>query len=657
NSLSPSHFTLLTTPLASRSSSPAPSPITTMAAVSMPARGDRNAPQFDAQKPRELQRYFTDLEFHFGRAAVTDDTEKKRHATRFLSVDDQDLWESLAEFQPNKSYAEFKAAVLKLYPGTDANRRFSLGDLDALVGEYARLGILSKGDYCEFYRQFLFITQYLIGKNRLSAAEQSRSFRRAIAPQSLWERVHQRLQIKKPDVHPQDPYDLTDLNEAVEFVLADTSIAPVSTAAAHSSPSSHQTEIKTEPGIAALLESVSGLIKVLTTQQQQQHSHSALPAAQNSQTPRPPGCSYCSELGHFIANCGHVTTDIQAGKCKRDADNCVVLPSGAFVPRRILGVNLRARIEEYHRQNPGQLAAAQLMLGVATQHVPLVQSGTAAATTFQLTEDERVKSLERELFALCTRAQARRAVAAGEPAEQPERLLPPPTPVSKAPAAPLSNPVAPPPHNHAVPATPEHPFANSRDAAYAPPRDRNIGTRPDPPAAAKKSDPAYRTTAPIFDDKIASKVFDRSMDVPVTITQRELLSLSPEVRAQVREATTSRRVTPSPKAANSTPPIQQFNSGSVLPSNESVPELPPDAVVVPDPFETYFNAGQVPEDLVVSMESSAIRSILPVVDNQQQVESIVDGGSQIIAMSEAICHELGLPYDPRIVLKMQSANG
>ncbi|KAJ7148917.1 hypothetical protein C8R46DRAFT_826294, partial [Mycena filopes] len=87
-----------------------------MAAVApqMPARGDRNAPQFDSTKPRELHRYFTDLEFHFTRANVTDSTEKKRHATRFLSVDDQDVWESLAQFgDPAKSYDEFKAAVLK----------------------------------------------------------------------------------------------------------------------------------------------------------------------------------------------------------------------------------------------------------------------------------------------------------------------------------------------------------------------------------------------------------------------------------------------------------------------------------------------------------------------------------------------------------------
>jgi hypothetical protein len=46
-----------------------------------------------------------------------------------------------------------------------------------------------------------------------------------------------------------------------------------------------------------------------------------------------------------------------------------------------------------------------------------------------------------------------------------------------------------------------------------------------------------------------------------------------------------------------------------------------------------------------------------VVDNREEVEGIIDPGSQIIAMSEAVCHDIGLVYDPSIKLNMQSANG
>jgi hypothetical protein len=46
-----------------------------------------------------------------------------------------------------------------------------------------------------------------------------------------------------------------------------------------------------------------------------------------------------------------------------------------------------------------------------------------------------------------------------------------------------------------------------------------------------------------------------------------------------------------------------------------------------------------------------------VVDNREEVEGIIDPGSQIIAMSEAVCHDIGLAYDPSIKLNMQLANG
>jgi predicted aspartyl protease len=46
-----------------------------------------------------------------------------------------------------------------------------------------------------------------------------------------------------------------------------------------------------------------------------------------------------------------------------------------------------------------------------------------------------------------------------------------------------------------------------------------------------------------------------------------------------------------------------------------------------------------------------------VIDNREEVDGIIDLGSQIIAMLEAVCHNIGLEYNPSIKLNMQSANG
>ena len=50
---------------------------------------------------------------------------------------------------------------------------------------------------------------------------------------------------------------------------------------------------------------------------------------------------------------------------------------------------------------------------------------------------------------------------------------------------------------------------------------------------------ALKTFTPVYDPQIALDVYMQSMNAQVTLTQCELLSLSPEVRNQVQEATSS----------------------------------------------------------------------------------------------------------------------
>ena len=84
---------------------------------------------------------------------------------------------------------------------------------------------------------------------------------------------------------------------------------------------------------------------------------------------------------------------------------------------------------------------------------------------------------------------------------------------------------------------------------YAPPTTNNV-TAKLKPALLKKPDVLLRTTAPVYDPKVASTIYAHTMDSQITITQRELLSLSPEVRNQVCEATSNQRI-----VRMETPPI------------------------------------------------------------------------------------------------------
>ena len=177
---------------------------------------------------------------------------------------------------------------------------------------------------------------------------------------------------------------------------------------------------------------------------------------------------------------------------------------------------------------------------------------------------------------------------------------------------------------------------------------------------------------PIYNEKITSEVYNHTMSTQVTLTQRELLSLAPEVRSQVHEATSARRAPA--KDPNQVRTLYQdaelpYTINDLDPPTTTVssfahvihqPETPlPGSLVVPDFYEQYLSSlspGQVPQLLIIAKESSALRSIIPLIDHQQLVECIINPGSQVIAMSDGICNELALIYDPEVVLNMQSAN-
>jgi hypothetical protein len=132
----------------------------------------------------------------------------------------------------------------------------------------------------------------------------------------------------------------------------------------------------------------------------------------------------------------------------------------------------------------------------------------------------------------------------------------------------------------------------------------------------------------------------------VTLLPEELFAISPEVHNQVCETITLKQL------LNETVSTHTFI--------EQVPDDEETYITVPDVYETYINSlapGEKPIPLNISQELHALQSIMMVVDNREEVEGIIDTGSQIIAMSEAVCHDIGLVYNPSIKLNMQSANG
>lgn len=670
----------------------------------MPARGERAAPTFDQNKPRELLRFFEDLEYLFARASLEDEAEKKKHALRYVTFEVEQIWKNFSEYtDPLKTYKDFKAAILLYYPDVAGDYAYSMNDMDRLIGERQRIGMSTTDDLSDYHIKFLSITNWLMDRKQLSLLEQERNYIRAFQPR-LMAAINNRLQMKDQDRHPNIPYEVKDVYEAARFILQGAAVAPQNFFAPTPPgvnppfvPDNAVGIAKREPvvkqeDLGSLLAAFSKSIIEAINLNQNQRSRTAYTNT-TAGSGRQTDCNFCGGP-HYIRECEKVEEFIKEGKCIRNADGKVVLPNGQFVPREIPGTVLSERIEEWHRRNPNQRCVVTLFHAQKTNVISAsIGTETATKPQFQLSTSDRIATIEAELFnlrarkvgpAARTRSQKGKvafsddveeidAPAVKEARQQarieevpdidaPKALPPKDKPVVSEPIAEAQQVVE-----------PEHPYQNAKDAIYAPPSMRNVGAPIKSIVAAKKNEPAYKTLPPVHDPAVATEVYKRSMDTPITITQRELLSLSPEVRSQVRDITTTRRIPNNSTVSQVALQLEEDSNAFMEEEleNTSVDALhlkrnckyPPNgAIVVSDPVERYYRSlppGQSPDPdrLIVAKDSSAVRSLLAIIDASEKTECILDPGCQIVAMSEQLCHSLCLAYDPSIKLNMISANG
>ena len=655
----------------------------------MPSRGERAAPTFDPERPRELYRFFDQLECLFTQKNVIGEALKKKYACRYVTYEVERTWVRFKEYKDLAcSFDDFKKAILAHYPDAEGDFVYSVKDLDDFILAQLASGINTSDELMKFHLHFVTISQWLIDKEIIGEIEQRREYMRAFA-NPLLTGVTMRLKMSFLKHHPSKPHKIEDVYEAALYTLQDggfltqpmvaaspqhvVTVQPVPTAVASSS----NMPVKAETFAIVMGEFSKTIADALHQNNRSQFAHS-------SSIPRQTNCNFCGG-DHFIRECKVVDEYITAGKVRRNFEGKVVLSTGAFVPRDIPGTYLSERVNEWHHRNPGQLAVATLIHTISAAHVR-THAQVPVVPAFQLSTADRITALEAELFTLRarkstftpvikTRAQRARELPLEATIEEVEDetaesiYMPAPETKDVPPRAPaiVQQPIIMKP----LPAVePEHPFKNAKDASYAPPVARNVGgILKVPPKATAATGPAYRTLPPIHEASIAADVYKRAMDAPITITQRELLSISPEVRGQVRESTTTRRI-----PATTAPTVQAnlqvtvddddiaYDVAPTFALGKAGEKVPPvGSTIVPDPIESYYNSlepGETPDDrLTVARESTAIRSIHALVDSSQKKECTVDPGCQVVAMSEATCHSLSLVYDPRIRLNMESANG
>ncbi|KAG5640120.1 hypothetical protein DXG03_001031, partial [Asterophora parasitica] len=233
-----------------------------------------------------------------------------------------------------------------------------------------------------------------------------------------------------------------------------------------------------------------------------------------------------------------------------------------------------------------------------------------------------------------------------QPTSQPAPL--PPQPASQlVPPCPCSPPI--------------HPFSNIPDNHYVPPSTHNLA------ATDRHADPAHRMEAPITDAAKSTKLFDCCLKSMLTVSVGKLCSVAPTIRGKLRKAVTPKRVMTAVLGSiikvpddHYTSRIEELNALPMAEDAHSNSTPPPGALITTNVIDTYYQnlqLGESPECIMVAKELHSLWSILMCIDAWEQVKCIMDSGCQIIAMSEEVCHDLHICYNPTVILHMQSANG
>ncbi|PBK90863.1 hypothetical protein ARMGADRAFT_933749, partial [Armillaria gallica] len=319
----------------------------------MPFRKEKSAPVIidEANPGRELFRYITDLEQLFTRHRVTTDDEKKKWFIYYPGIDIAEFWESLPEYSSGQTYTEFKTAVTKHYPDADPDQKYDRQDLDRIIGQYAgEVDLLA--ELAAYYRDFYPKAKHLVAKNRLSIHETGHLFSKGFTPHVL-DSIIRHLQIKLPNHHPADPYDVSEIHSAAQFILQGTNKHPYPSSIAVPIPSTAVNVEQTEPQVK--LEHINGLIKLSETLLQLHADRHLQQAAQAShkvfaQSHSVRSCQFCGKPGHRFRDCCQIEIMEKAGKCRWNHENKIVLPTGAYIPCDLPGSCLQDRINAWHRQ-------------------------------------------------------------------------------------------------------------------------------------------------------------------------------------------------------------------------------------------------------------------------------------------------------------------
>ena len=181
---------------------------------------------------------------------------------------------------------------------------------------------------------------------------------------------------------------------------------------------------------------------------------------------------------------------------------------------------------------------------------------------------------------------------------------------------------------------------------------------------------AYKSRAPVEAEVDIEKLVEQVLDIEVNVPLRSLAGASTAVRDEIKKQVTrvrkpvERPVSPGIGVERPRPKkvrLQELTEPVFTLTEDASEDLPKGYLVADDPVLQYLreNKGKEGEDLgiVVAAESEPLRAIYSVINGVGQEECLLDNGSQIVSMAKEVAMALGLTWNPKIRINMESASG
>ena len=642
----------------------------------MPLTLSRNAPVFSSDYI-EFGNFFDNVSELIDRAGLKD-PDKITWAVRYAGSE-AESWKQLPCMvsKDPKTFATFREQVTSLYPTLNEDHRYTNADLTRLVDFTRMNGEMTRDDLGIYLRKFQAISGFLIAKERLYPRDRNLQCLRGF-PGPMKKVMQRHLDVQKPQTRPSDGYEVRDIQKAADWFFD----LPEGDDDEESEPKVG-TNSRRSPEYEELFKLVANLTKVVsanTQAQQQPHPPPPAPQYQRQFQPQPQfqqqqqrpqlapgganlnappwnpprgqeqgsGCMFCGGLGHYVRDCPVAAQYIQHGKITRNNENKLVLPDGRYVPRNLPGNTMRERVD-YFLSPQGQRDIGRNQDYVAANFLETpnefvfefnLSPEHPEQSPDELTEQYLINEAQQESLRDANVYAAQRGKR-----EQFDGVHVPP----KTGFPPRRNPPVPPapqPNVHGQRALPQP--AKARDVpphlvgragapAVPPPRPQGpikpIAMPPKP--TAEESKRHYQSA--IENEVKASELVNRALDTQITISTRELLATSVDVRKQLKDLVTTKKVSSNLLEED---PVDSYLTSFGVPS------------LSPVPLDVYKYATSSP----TAAACLPLRTISLQFGDSVEAECILDGGAQIVVMRKDVWERLRTPITADKAQAMESAN-